>query len=217
MKDDGKSKQHLMAEMEELREKIAQLEGKEEHGAGYRTVFESTGTAMAIIEQDMTLSRVNHQFELWSGYSREEIEEKKKWTEFIVPQDLEKMQRLHIERRRQGREAPTQYEFHSLDRTGKTRDMFLTIGMIPGTKQSVASLMDLTERKRVEEDLRESERLLSQVVQGNSVPAFVINKEHALLYWNKACEKLTGISASEVIGTNGRLSIPKKGQLWLML
>ncbi len=58
------------------------------------------------------------------------------------------------------------------------------------------------ERKRTEEALWESEKNLSQIVQGSSTPIFVIDKNHIVTYWNKACAKLTGISASEVIGTN---------------
>ena len=61
---------------------------------------------------------------------------------------------------------------------------------------------DVTEEKRAEEVLKKSERELSQIVGGSSVPTFVINKEHILTHWNKACESLTGVSASEVVGTN---------------
>jgi len=57
------------------------------------------------------------------------------------------------------------------------------------------------ERKQAEERLRESEERLFQVVQGNSVPAFVIDSNHIITHWNKACENLTGVSANEVIGT----------------
>ncbi len=40
----------------------------------YRTVFENTGAATCIIEEDTTLSRVNRQFEKLSGFPREDIE-----------------------------------------------------------------------------------------------------------------------------------------------
>ena len=66
----------------------------------YRTIFENTGTATVILEEDTTISLVNGQFEELSGYSREEIEWKKSWTEFIVDEDLERMKKRHYSRRK---------------------------------------------------------------------------------------------------------------------
>jgi len=43
----------------------------QESEARYRAVFENTGTAMAIIGDDMTISMANAEFEKLSGYSRE--------------------------------------------------------------------------------------------------------------------------------------------------
>ena len=40
----------------------------------YRSVFENSGAAIMIIEEDTTLSMVNAQFEKLSGYTRAEIE-----------------------------------------------------------------------------------------------------------------------------------------------
>src|SRR5664280_3710139 len=54
----------------------------------YRTIFDNTGTSMIIIEEDMTISRVNSEAERIIGFSKEEIEGKKKWTEFVVKEDL---------------------------------------------------------------------------------------------------------------------------------
>ncbi|MBW2017117.1 MAG: PAS domain S-box protein [Deltaproteobacteria bacterium] len=57
-------------------------------------------------------------------------------------------------------------------------------------------------RKKAEEALRESEKRLSQIVQGSSIPTFVIDQRHILTHCNKAFENLTGIRAEEIVGTN---------------
>jgi PAS domain S-box-containing protein len=54
----------------------------------------------------------------------------------------------------------------------------------------------------VERELVERERALSQIIQGNTVPTFVINKGHIVTHWNRACENLTGYKAEEIVGTN---------------
>ena len=46
-----------------------------------------------------------------------------------------------------------------------------------------------------------NERLFSQIVEGTPIATFVINAEHRITHCNKAWENLTGIPASELIGT----------------
>ncbi|MDL5503341.1 MAG: PAS domain S-box protein, partial [Candidatus Methanoperedens sp.] len=113
----------------------------------YRTVFETTGTVMAVIEEDTKISLVNEEFEKLTGYSKEEVEGKKSWTEFVVKEDLERTIKNHRERRVDPKLAPNKYEIRLIDRNSSIKDIFLTVAMIPGTKKSIASLIDITEHK----------------------------------------------------------------------
>lgn len=137
------------------------LEALEESEWKYRAFFQSTGTATAIIEEDTTLSKVNSQFEELSGYSKEELEGKKSWTEFVVKEDLEEMKKYHRVRRVAKGMAPTNYEFRFVDRHGNVKDLFLTVDVISGTTRSVVSLLDITESKRAENRIREHNEFLN--------------------------------------------------------
>jgi two-component system cell cycle sensor histidine kinase/response regulator CckA len=145
-----------MVERKEAEEALQKSEAK------YRSVFDSAGTATVLIQEDMTISAANTEFEKLSGYSREEIEGKKKWTEFVDTEDLKRMKEYHAIRRSKESEALTEYEFRFIDRQGNVKNIFLKTGMIPGTKRSVASLMDITARKQAEEELRESGEKLAR-------------------------------------------------------
>ena len=61
----------------------------------YRTIFENTGAATVIFEEDATITLANAKFAGLAGYTRDEIENKKKWTEFVVDEDMEMMQTMH--------------------------------------------------------------------------------------------------------------------------
>ncbi len=127
----------------------------------YRTLFETTGTALIVIEEDTTIALANEEFARLSGYSREEIEGKVSWTKFVAPQDLERMKRYHRLRRIDPNAAPRQYEFTFVDRSGNIKNVFITIDVIPGTKLSIASLIDITRLRKLERELERIQRLES--------------------------------------------------------
>jgi len=133
----------------------------------YRAIFENTGTATIIIERDRTISLVNSRFEALSGYSREEVEGKCDWSMFVAEENIAWMSEQHNIRRLNPENASVNYEFTFITRQGERRDILLTINMIPGTTQSVASLLDITKRKRAEgavlSSLKEKETLLKEI------------------------------------------------------
>ncbi len=120
----------------------------------YRTIIANTGVAMLILEDDMTISMTNSGFEEMVGYRADEIEGKKKWTEFVAKSDLKRMVRYHRARRKDPDAASSNYEAKLIGRAGRTLDVFLTVSTMPGTRQNVISLVDITERKEMEESLR---------------------------------------------------------------
>jgi PAS domain S-box-containing protein len=68
----------------------------------YRSVFENTGTATVIIEENKIISMMNTEFKKLSGYSQDEVVGKKRWMDFVLSEDLEKTkkyQAIRIENR----------------------------------------------------------------------------------------------------------------------
>ena len=160
-----RSEGKLVSELMELRNRIFDLEDSisklkqleenlKESEALYRTIFETTGTAMIVIEDDMIVSVANAEVEAISGYSKDEIVRKLKWIDFIVPEDRAKMAEYHKLRRINPKVAPKSYESRMIDRSGNHKDVMITVAVVPETKRTIASFTDITERKRMEEQLR---------------------------------------------------------------
>ncbi len=126
----------------------------------YRAIFETTGTATIIVEDDMTISLLNSEFENMTGYRRTEWEGKRKWPEYIPKKDLARMKKTHRLRRLDPHAAPRNFEHELIDSKGKIRNMFLTADIIPGTKKSVVSFTDITAWKEAEQGLKNREQEL---------------------------------------------------------
>jgi PAS domain S-box-containing protein len=123
----------------------------------YRTMFENTGTSMILIEEDMTISMANNEFVRNAEYTLEELIGKMKWPELVHPDDLGRMVEQHRLRRENYINALKSYEFRYKTKSGNLRYSLLTIELVPGTKKSIASIIDITERKNAENTLHENE------------------------------------------------------------
>ena len=42
---------------------------------------------------------------------------------------------------------------------------------------------------------------MSQIIQGSTIPTFVIDVNHVITHWNKALENLTGLASDDMVGT----------------
>jgi PAS domain S-box-containing protein len=82
----------------------------------------------------------------------------------------------------------------------KYGDKYLSITIAPFSQGALIISEDITERKRAEEALRESEQFSSSLLNDSPYPIIVINPDSSIRYVNPALVNLTGFSAEEVIG-----------------
>ncbi|HEY6897056.1 MAG TPA: diguanylate cyclase [Rhodocyclaceae bacterium] len=67
---------------------------------------------------------------------------------------------------------------------------------------AVETLQDVTLRRSAEAALKLERARMASVLNGSSVATFVIDLQHRVSFWNRACEVLTGHPAEEMIGTS---------------
>ncbi|GEM_PF-1467078 len=153
----------------------------------YRTIFENTGTAMAMIEEDMTISMVNEEMEKISGFSKEEIEGTMKWTELVPDEEeKEKMKEYHKKRRKSDEDVPDRYPIQGVTRFGDERSFLVEASMIPETGKTVASLIDVTDFRKTFGALRESQESFRVLFESNREPIIMLDENMKIKEANNA-------------------------------
>jgi PAS domain S-box-containing protein len=119
----------------------------------YRALFMNTGTASILIEADKTIRLANNEFISLVGGAGEAEVLGRPWPGFFHPEDRQRMEEYHAMRRKGPDLAPRNYETRVLTRRGEVREVYMTVSVIPGTELSVASVLDISERKEAERQL----------------------------------------------------------------
>jgi PAS domain S-box-containing protein len=222
MNDEEKTKQQLLNELSTLRKEIAALKQLESNfkqktkqcifeyqkrfpetenlSLCTPCIFDHTGTAMFITEEDTTISLMNRECEKLTGYTKENVEGKKSWTEFIIREELERLREYHRLRRTQPDRVPKSYETRMIDQQGNVKDIFITVAMIPRTKKSIASLLDITARKAAEKALELSEekfRSLVEQIPDTVIYVAALDESSTTLYVSPQIMQILGYSQEE--------------------
>lgn len=77
---------------------------------------------------------------------------------------------------------------------------------------AIETIRDITDRKQVEEQLRDSQRQLADIIESLPDATGVVDSEGKIIYWNRAMEDLTGFPSESMVGKgNYEFAIPFYG------
>ncbi len=78
------------------------------------------------------------------------------------------------------------------------------VGQDGKIKGGVGLVEDITEQARMKESLQEQKWFAENLIENSAVATFVLDAQHKIVLWNKACEELTGLSSAAMIGTDNQ-------------
>lgn len=77
---------------------------------------------------------------------------------------------------------------------------------------AIETVRDITDRKQIEDQLRDSQRQLADIIESLPDATGVVDREGKIIYWNKAMEDLTGYPSESMVGKgNYEFAIPFYG------
>jgi len=216
MNEERLTKQQLLDELVKLHQKIEELEKLDAERSKtetllrnseekYRTLIESTLDFVFTVDRKGFFTYINPRFEMVTGHTAAELIGRL-FTDVIAPESKE-LATLQFKRGLKGeKDAP--YEIDIIHKDGSRIPVEFNVTTLRDENNQFVGRYgigrDITERKRAESALKESEDRLNSIIQGSPISTFVIDKEHRVVYWNHALEELSKIRADEVIGTRGQ-------------
>ena len=169
---------------EEINQRIRIEEALRLSEVRYRTVFENTGTAMALIDEDGYLSLINEKYAELTGYSREELGDLFNFMKIVAPSDFARISHLREDAFADPYKVPYSFEFQLIDRSGSEKPVIATAMFLPGSQSLIVSMIDITMRKQTEEALRYNEALLRKVLDILPVGIWIMDKRGGISFGN---------------------------------
>ena len=214
MKDENITKDQLIQELIRIRKKIADLEeiiieGKQvktelkESEKKYKDLVEETPIGIANIGLTGKIIYINKRLEKISGYSREEVVGKNVFKLGVFPNEMLKILKERLKVRLRGGLTQQRREVPFKCKDGKWTWIEITAMLIKkwGVPSSLRiTVQDITERKQVEEELKDSEERL-KILFDYAPDAYYINDlKGKFIDGNKAAERVIGYKKEELIG-----------------
>ncbi len=164
----------------------------------FRTLTETAAASIFIYRGTKPLY-VNAAMETLTGYTREEILAAEFW-HFVHP-DSQSLVRERSRARQQREQAPSRYEFKIVRKSGEERWVDFTAGIIEfeGHLAVIGTAYDITERKRAEQALMESEDRFRRLSEA-TLEGIVIHDGERILDANPQAAAMVGYELSELIG-----------------
>lgn len=144
----------------------------------------------------------NENFQHMFGFSPSEIEpDVSSWTNRIHPDDKDRiLKEVHHVIDHGGSNWQGEYRFRKADGTYATvLDRGYTLHDEQGAYRMVGSMLDITERKKAEERLQDSEERLRMAVEATRLGTWDFNPQTGQLRWDKRCKELFGLPPDQEV------------------
>jgi len=166
--------------------------------AKYKAIFETTGTATMIVDNDTTIINVNQECEFLTGFKAKELIGSS-WTKYIHPDELNLLSRRNDARIQNPDSTPYRYETRVIVSDGDVHNVVLSVGMIPGTTRQTVSILDITERIKTTQLLKENEEKYRNLFQKSNDAIIIHDFDDNIIEINQKAVDLFGYSYIELL------------------
>lgn len=179
----------------------------------YRSIIESANDGIATVDLKGNFTFVNKKGEEISGYNREELFGQP-LSKLVCPEYLPVIFEK-LKARAMGAEEKYAYEIEILNKAGERVPLEITTNLITKDGKPVGSqviVRDITERKRLEKALRESEEQYRTLVESSNDAIFTIDTQGKFTFFNENVKRILGFSSKALVGRHFVEILPPESQ-----
>ena len=195
---------YFVSQIQDVTERKRAESALRESEQRFRGSFERAATGMALVGTDGRFLRVNRSLCEILGYPERELLEKT-FQEITYPDDLE-VDLEHLRRLLVGEVRTFQTEKRYLHQDGHVVWALLSVSVVHDEEDEplyfVSQIQDVTERKKVEKVIKESEERFRSLVQNSSDIITILGADGTVHYVSPAVQRVTGYKPEEKVGTN---------------
>lgn len=163
----------------------------------FRKLAESTPMAICIYQDDKWLY-TNPAGEELSGYSLKEYQDMFIW-DFVAPEH-QAMVKEYAKMRMEGAVQGQGYEFRIIRKNGESRWVYLKGSRInyKGKQAGLISVLDITEKKKMEDELRQSEERFRKAITEAPFPMMLHSEDEQVIALSRGWTEISGYSLSDI-------------------
>lgn len=192
--------QKLQEKIEFLEKKISVLEKNQQE---FKLMVENAGEGIIVI-QDYKVKYANQKIAELLDYSIEEIKTLP-LEHFVYEEDRERVF-TNLRRRIEGLPAEAEYDFRIVRKNGEVKWFHIRPVIIEweGKRAVLDFLVDVTDRKKLEEELENSLSILHATLESINDAILVVNSDREILYYNNSFLKMWSLTEEDVKNKNSK-------------
>lgn len=178
-----------------------------------RLLLDTSPLPIVLYDAAGIVEYTNPAFERDFGWKLLELAQQK---EGFVPEELY-YETLASLQKAQEEEGPTEFQSRRMTKDGRLVDVQLNVAVLRDDDGELTGtysvIRDITESKRYQDELQHSQQQLADIISFFPEAILVIDAQGRVIAWNQALEKLTGVSAGQMLGRdNYAYSVPFFGE-----
>jgi PAS domain S-box-containing protein len=201
LRDADGNPQYILGLTEDITERKRTQEALAHSEKLFRSIFENAQIGISIFEIDAQTHLTNRTLQEMLGCSEEELRGLEQWNELVHPDGRLSGAKRYTEMV-EGRLDADEYENRFVCRDGRTvigNGKFQLLRDAAGKPQYLVALTeDITERKRSQEDLQESEELFRSIFENAPVGIGLYNVAKSEYFTNRALHEMLGCTHDDL-------------------